>query len=103
MTWFDLLLMPENLLWAWRKARRCFRMADGLFDHAEIAAFELNLEAELASIRHDFETGNWRNRPIRLVPQPKKPDKEGKPRLRQYFEIAVRDQVAWIALVNVLG
>ncbi|MFB0872150.1 MULTISPECIES: hypothetical protein [unclassified Sphingobium] len=103
MTWFNLLLMPENLLWAWRKVRRCYRMADGLFDQAEIAAFELNLEAELASIRHDFETGNWRNRPIRLVPQPKKPGKDGKPRLRQYFEVAVRDQVAWIALVNVLG
>lgn len=103
MTWFNLLLMPENLLWAWRKARRCYRMADGLFDQAEVAAFELNLEAELTAIRHDFETGNWRNRPIRLVPQPKKPDKAGKPRLRQYFEIAVRDQVAWIALANVLG
>lgn len=103
MTWFDLLLMPENLLWAWRKVRRCYRMADGLFDQAEIAAFELNLEAELAAIRHDFATENWRNRPIKLVPQPKKPDKEGRPRLRQYFEIAVRDQVAWTALVNVLG
>lgn len=103
MTWFNLLLMPENLLWAWRKARRYYRMADGLFDQAELAAFELNLEAELTAIRHDFETGSWKNRPIKLVPQPKKPNKEGKPRLRQYFEIAVRDQVAWIALVNVLG
>jgi len=103
MSWFDLLLLPENLLWAWRKVRRSYRMADGLFDQAELAGFELNLEAELASIRHDFETGGWKNRPIRLVPQPKKPDKDGKPRLRQYFEISVRDQVAWTALVNVLG
>lgn len=103
MNWFNLLLMPENLLWAWRKARRCYRMADGLFDQAELAAFELNLEAELAAIRHDFEMGSWRNRPIKLVPQPKKPDKDGRPRLRQSFEVAVRDQVAWIALVNVLG
>lgn len=103
MTWFELLLLPENLLWAWRKVRRCYRMADGLYDQAEVAAFELNLEAELAAIRHDFATGNWKNRPVRLVPQPKKPDKDGKPQLRQYFEIAVRDQVAWVALVNVLG
>lgn len=103
MSWFDLLLLPENLLWAWRKVRRSYQTADGLFDQAELAGFELNLEAELASIRHDFETGGWKNRPIRLVPQPKKPDKDGRPRLRQYFEISVRDQVAWTALVNVLG
>ena len=103
MTWFELLLLPENLLWAWRKVQRCYGMADSLFDQAEIAAFDLNLENELASIKRDFETGNWENRPIRLIPQPKKPSKEGKPRLRQYFDIAVRDQVAWIAIVNVLG
>ena len=40
---------------------------------------------------------------MRIVPQPKKPDKQGNPRLRQYFEVAVRDQVAWTAVATVLG
>ncbi|GGD59320.1 hypothetical protein GRI62_00825 [Erythrobacter arachoides] len=103
MSWFDLLLLPENVLWAWRKVRRAYRTADSLFDQAEVAAFELDLEAQLDSIRNDFATGVWTTMPLRLVPQPKKPDKDGHPRLRQYFQVSVRDQVAWCALVNVLG
>lgn len=103
MNWRELLILPENLLWAWRKARKCYRMADGLFDQAELAAFELNLEAELDSIRSDFAEWKYVCAPLKLVPQPKKPDANGKPRFRQYFQLAVRDQVAWIALANVLG
>jgi hypothetical protein len=34
---------------------------------------------------------------------PKNPDKKGNERVRQYFRIAVRDQVAWTAVVNVVG
>ncbi|MFC3698445.1 hypothetical protein ACFOOJ_13500 [Sphingobium xenophagum] len=78
-------------------------MADGLFDQAELAEFELNLEAELEGIRSDFAEWKYTCAPLRLVPQPKKPDAQGKPRFRQYFQLAVRDQVAWIALANVLG
>ncbi len=103
MNWRELLILPENLLWAWRKARKCYRMADGLFDQAELAAFELNLEAELDSIRSDFARWEYICAPLKLVPQPKKPDAHGKPRFRQYFQLAVRDQVAWISLTNVLG
>ncbi len=103
MTLHELLQLPETLLWAWRKVRRCYQAADSLYNQAELAAFDLNLEAELDSIRQDFAAGRWTGQPLRLVPQPKKPDKQGKPRLRQYFEVAVRDQVAWTAVATVLG
>lgn len=103
MKWYDSLLLQENLLWAWRKARKSYRMADILCDDAELAAFDLNLDAELESIRNDFIAGRWINSPLRLVPQPKKPDKDGRPRFRQFFQVAVRDQVAWIAICNVIG
>lgn len=103
MTLHELLQLPETLLWAWRKVRRCYQTADSLYNQAELAAFDLNLEAELDSIRQDFAAGRWTGQPLRLVPQPKKPDKQGKPRLRQYFEVAVRDQVAWTAVATVLG
>jgi hypothetical protein len=51
---FDFLTNSENLNWAYRKAQRLYRMADGVFDIAEVAAFELNLESELQSIARDF-------------------------------------------------
>lgn len=103
MTWHELLQLPETGLWAWRKVRRAYQAADSLYDPAELAAFELNLEAELDAIRAAFAEGRWSNRPLRLVPQPKSPDKQGAPRMRQYFEVSVRDQVAWAAVATVLG
>ena len=103
MTWHELIQLPETALWAWRKVRRAYQAADSLYDPAELAAFELNLEAELDAIRADFAEGRWSNRPLRLVPQPKSPDKQGAPRMRQFFEVSVRDQVAWAAVATVLG
>ena len=41
--------------------------------------------------------------PLRPLPFPKNPGADGKPRLRQLFQVAVRDQVAWTAVVNVVG
>ena len=57
MTWHELLQLPETVLWAWRKVRRAYQAADSLYDQAALAAFELNLEAELDSIRADFRDG----------------------------------------------
>jgi len=34
---------------------------------------------------------------------PKNPNKDGEQQVRQYFNVAVRDQVAWTAVVNVVG
>ena len=99
----QLLLLPENFLWAWRKVKRSYATTDMLFNRAELASFELNLEAELRSIRTDFSRGTYTLEALRLLPQPKKPDSEGRHRMRQSFEISVRDQVAWTALINVLG
>lgn len=103
MTWHELLQLPETVLWAWRKVRRAYQAADSLYDQAALAAFELNLEAELDSIRTDFSGGQWSTQPLRLVPQPKTPDKQDVPRMRQFFEVAVRDQVAWTAIATVFG
>jgi hypothetical protein len=97
------ILLPENLNWAWKKAKNLYQMSDGLYDKAEVAAFELDLESQLNSIEDQFRQGAYQLSPLRLLPQPKKPDKDGRPRMRQSFHIAVRDQVAWIAIVNGIG
>ncbi|RWN27574.1 RNA-directed DNA polymerase [Mesorhizobium sp.] len=93
----------ENLVWAWEKSKRLYESADGAVDWASIAAFELDLERQLNAIAKDFTNLTYRLTPLILLPQPKKPDEEGNPRLRQSFHLAVRDQVAWNALINVIG
>jgi hypothetical protein len=97
------LTSRENITWAWQKARRLYQSADGPVDVAEVAGFELDLERQLNLMATDFSELSYRLRPLALLPQPKKPDENGSPRLRQSFHVSVRDQVAWIALVNVVG
>lgn len=100
---FERLTSPENLYWAWGKVRRYYETTDAWFNEAEVAAFEVNLEAELGKIRGQFQSKHYRTAPLLPLPQPKSPDKEGRPRVRQAFWVSVADQVAWIALVNVIG
>lgn len=97
------LTSRENLVWAWQKAKRLYDSADGPVDWGAISAFELDLEGQLEAIAKDLTDLKYRLTPLILLPQPKKPDDEGNPRLRQSFHVAVRDQVAWLALVNVIG
>lgn len=103
MKLFDMLLLPENLIWAWRKVKRSYLRSDVIYDHLELAEFELLLEEKLADIASDFENRTYALESLKILPHPKKPDKEGNPRLRQYFEISVRDQVAWMAIANTIG
>ena len=102
MTIYERLLLPENLIYAWRKAKNLYRTSDGYIDRAELANFELNLEQNLILIRKRFARGSWRLRTLRPLPRPKKLS-EGRPLNRQYYHVAVEDQVAWIAIANAIG
>ena len=102
MNAYERLLLPENLNYAWRKAKALYRMADGYVDHGEIAEFELDLELRLKRIHKYFEDGRYRLSKLRPLPRPKELKAEN-PIDRQYFHVAVADQVAWIAVVNALG
>lgn len=102
MSAYDRLLLPENLNYAWRKAKKLYRMADGYVDHCEIGEFELDLEHRLARIYEQFQKGHYRLSKLRPLPRPKKIDNELAVD-RQYFHVRVDDQVAWIAVVNALG
>lgn len=99
---FDRLLLPENLHYAWLKAKSLYRGADGYVDMGEIAAFELDLERRLLDIHRQFERGSYRLKKLRPLPRPKKIC-DDHPVDRQYYHVAVEDQVAWIALANALG
>ena len=102
MTAYDRLLLPENLTYAWKKAKRLYWTADGYTDSGEVADFELNLEQRLLAIHRQFERGNWRLKKARPLPRPKKIESDV-PIDRQYYHVSIDDQVAWIAVVNALG
>jgi hypothetical protein len=92
-----------NLRWAWEKVRREAAPGDVWFDEVELAGFELELEQNLQSIAAEVRRGRYRLKPLRPLPYPKDPDKQGNPRIRQMFQVSIRDQVAWVAVVNVVG
>jgi Reverse transcriptase (RNA-dependent DNA polymerase) len=92
----------ENLLWAWNKAKYLYKPGDIWFNEISVSNFEANLKAELESIKDQIANGTYRLTPIRPVAFPKAP-KNDVPRTRQTFEIAVRDQVTWLALTNIIG
>lgn len=92
-----------NMRWAWEKVKRASVPGDIWIDEAELAHFEVHLGRELQSLVEALCSGKFRMSPIRPMAFPKNPDERGNPRVRQYFHFAVRDQVAWTAVVNVLG
>ena len=97
------LLLHENLHMAWAKVRRYYATTDAWYDELAVAQFEANLESEFMSIRDQFSRGPYSLAPLVPLPQPKKADSEGNPKVRQAFWVQVRDQVAWAAFVNVIG
>jgi hypothetical protein len=99
----DRLTSQLNLRWAWEKVRRQASPGDVWFDELELSGFELDLEQCLDSIASEFRRGTFFLKPLRPLPYPKQKDKTGKARIRQMFYVTVRDQVAWTAVVNILG
>ncbi len=99
----NLLTRPENLYWAWKKFQRNIRYGNILYDEIEVAQFEANLKQEFDRIIEQFKSLTYQMGAIRPLPHPKKPDDNGDVHARQLFWIPVRDQVAWIAFVNIVG
>src|SRR5258708_5802498 len=101
------LVSSENLNWAWEKVRRYFRSEAAWRDELEIADFEANLGRELHEIAMQFAQGTYNPGLLRPFGQPKK--KRGSEinnreiELRQMFWVPVRDQVAWVAVTNIIG
>ncbi len=92
-----------NLYWAWEKTKWFYKPGDVWFDEIEVASFEANLSNELNSIKNDILSNKYQLDNLKPVPFPKNKDKEGNTRTRQTFWVSVRDQVTWIAVVNIIG
>ena len=92
-----------NLSWAWGKVKNSSTPGDIWIDERALASFEVNLAEELASIAQDLRDGTYHITALRPMAFPKNPDGDGNPRVRQYFHVSVRDQVTWVAVVNIVG
>lgn len=103
ISFLDRVCDQLNLRWAWEKVKKASVPGDVWVDEAALASFDMRLGAELESIAADLKGLRYKIAPIRPMAFPKNPDEDGNPRVRQYFNFAIRDQVAWVAVVNVLG
>jgi len=92
----------ENVVWAWYKLLSYYRQSEVWYDELELANFELQLDNELASLSEDLGSGKYAPKPIRPLPYPKR-NADGNLEARQFFWISIRDQLAWLAYLNVIG
>lgn len=97
------IVNTENLHWAWKKVKNNFQVGDIWYDEIELASFEANLYENLKSLKDEIQSGSFVLSPIKPLPFPKGCDQEGKPRVRQTFDISIKDQIAWMAVVNIIG
>ena len=97
-----LLTCPQNLYWAWLKYQRYTRSVHTWIDDYRLSCFEANLQEELDVITHKFKELTYRTDAVRPLPQPSHTVKNGK-QTQFFYDISVRDQVAWIAFLNVIG
>lgn len=106
MTLLNSIIERENLLSAWRKVRSHLFSYEGWVDVESIYLFEANLEENLKYIHSEFSKIRWK--PRKMVPLPrlkrkKMQDGAHKEIIRQDFWVPVIDQVAWVAVVNIIG
>lgn len=93
----------DNLYLAWCKLEKCASFTEAWYSEMDFKKFKLNLRHELHTLSQQLIEGTFKLYPIRPIPYPKGSDKEGNLRVRQAFRFSVRDQVAWVALCNVIG
>lgn len=97
----------DNLILSWRKVENSLKKGEIWFDELEVFYFKLNLIPNLTQMSQEMLKGRYKMQKILPAPYPKGPntDDEGNMTLqvRQAFYVNIRDQVAWMALYNIIG
>lgn len=97
----------DNLMLAWGKLEGEISRQDDWCDIMEFYAYKFQLKDKLLELHQRLENGTYQMQPIRPLPFPKgrSVNDEGKIefRVRQYFHIAIEDQLVWIAYCNVIS
>lgn len=76
--------------------------------HHGVYAYKFQLKDKLADLQQRLKEGTYVMQEIRPLPFPKGPKvkedgKIEKTRVRQYFHVAIEDQLVWIAYCNVIA
>ncbi len=101
---FNKIIAKENLLWAWNKVKYYYENeADFIPDIEEFNEFEINLDEKINIICDELINDKYNPSKIMFMPLPKEKDKKNVPQYRQFFYIPIRDQVVWVAIINVIG
>ena len=93
----DVLAHPVVLRGAWLRVDAWYRRGE-LQPQPELARWRIHPEAKLRELARDLRVGGWQPQPWLELPYPKKGA-----RLRHYTMPTVRDQVAFMAHMVVLG
>lgn len=100
---FDQIADQLNLRWAWDKVRNQAYPGDVWFDEVALASFELDLEENLRRIAADIQKGTFHTKPLKPLPYPKQKGSSTVASVREMFYVEVSDQVAWTAVINIVG
>ena len=106
MTLIEEITKRENLLAAWLKVKNHLLEYEGWVDIEATYSFEAALEVNLKLINDNFLKGIWSLQ--KMIPLPRlKIEKKDKVKqeetIRQDFWVPIIDQVAWVAVVNIIG
>ena len=98
----------DNLMLAWGKLEGEMSSSDDWRDIMELYAYKFTLKDNLIDLQDRLLKGTYRMQALKPLPFPKgcKRDDKGNVaelRVRQYFHVAVEDQLVWIAYFNVIG
>lgn len=93
----------ENLYWAWEKVKEFYGTSNIWFDQLELSGFEAKLKTELQDIQKRLLSGRYELLPLKPIALPKSADESGQPQSRQSFWVSIPDQVAWVAVINIIG
>lgn len=93
----------ENLHWAWEKAKDFYNDDNYWCDELEITEFKVNYENELKYIQKEILENSYKLSPLKPIFFPKTKSDDGELKNRQMFWVSIRDQVVWLAVMNVIG
>ncbi len=99
----DWIANSENLYWAWEKVKEFYRESNIWFDQIELSEFEAKLQSELRVIQKRLLERRYELLPLKPIALPKASNENGQPQSRQSFWVSIPDQVAWVAVVNIIG
>ncbi len=93
----------ENLHWAWERAKDFYNDDNYWCDELEIIDFQVNYKNYLKKIQQEILENKYKLSPLKPIFFPKTKGENGELKNRQMFWVSIKDQVVWLAVMNVIG